>query len=598
MSWSPPNLVATVNQGPEVNLAQFCALDQSTITGIEFAALPFTSISGLNSLPNLTSLKVQGTNIATLDLSGCTVLQTYYGTSNALLTSLNVTGCTALQTLWADVCGSLTGITGITTCSALQTLRVNDDTSLVSLVLDGLANLTTVQIGNNPGMSTFSIINCSSLASPIDLTITNGIGNVTVLMVHGASSLTQIDFSGLTLSVPLDFAGCTAIQSVIGIGCNFGTTILNLFGKTSLAVVNIPSASAETLDLSGCSGLTTLLISDNNLVAGPGVVNLTGCVSLATLNSSSNSNLTDLDLHTCTGALHADISGCVALVNLDISTLPGCTGMTALDCSNDFNLPALNLSRCFNLSILAIANCSGIMSLDPSAAGSSLTQISADGSGIASINLLASGGLTSCIVSNTPLTDLDVTNCFVLDYLDCNNALALGTGAFPTIVGLNSTNITQLNCNSCPITELNIAALTGLISLNASGCNLQSGMLTLPATSGPALDIECNGNPSLTSVHLNGMDIGVIDFHSCGLTSVQGGSYGPNFNAAFFNDNLLAATPNGVDGQLLLMSASIPTIAGVINFTVGNAPPSSCVNALACCAKGFSVAVEGPCSCP
>lgn len=83
------------------DLATFKAMaNEAAITNLDFSVfgVNITTLTGLNSLPNLFSLDCLANDLTNLDLSGCTALL-YVDCSGNLLLSLNVIACTALKSL-------------------------------------------------------------------------------------------------------------------------------------------------------------------------------------------------------------------------------------------------------------------------------------------------------------------------------------------------------------------------------------------------------------------------------------------------------------------------------------------------------------------
>ena len=153
---------------PFTDLAAFNALDPATITLLYLPTNGLTSITGLNTLPNLQTLCLDGNNLTTVDFTGCTALVNLFCSLNPSLTSINLTGCTALGGL---VCNSNTLTTlDVTGCTALRYLICNSNALTVTAVNTLLSDL--VSNGQTGGT-----VNCSTQTpfAPPDAGPPNGI---------------------------------------------------------------------------------------------------------------------------------------------------------------------------------------------------------------------------------------------------------------------------------------------------------------------------------------------------------------------------------------------------------------------------------------
>ncbi|MCH5179277.1 MAG: hypothetical protein J1F13_06310 [Prevotellaceae bacterium] len=111
---------------------------------------------------------------------------------------------------------------------------------------------------------------------------------------------------------------------------------LDVSGCTALTTLSCIGGNLETLNVSGCTALTSLVCTMNKLTT----LNVSTCTALTTFDCSEN-DLTTLN-----------VSGCTALTNLDCAyneltslDVSGCTILTNLDCHWN-NLTTLNVSGC------------------------------------------------------------------------------------------------------------------------------------------------------------------------------------------------------------------------------------------------------------
>ena len=158
--------------------------------------------------------------------------------------------------------------------------------------------------------------------------------------------------------------------------------------RGNVIALDCPRNSLTSLDVSGCTALTTLTCNDNRLTA----LDVSGCTALTTLTCYQN-QLTALDL-----------SGCIALTTLtcyqnqltalDVS---GCTALTELSCWKN-RLTALDVSDC-----------------------TALTQLKCNYNLLASLNASGCTALTQLTCYGNRLTALDVSDCTALTELKCYN---------------------------------------------------------------------------------------------------------------------------------------------------------------------------------
>ena len=168
-----------------------------------------TNLPGLNGMDDLTNVICSNNKLTSLTLSEksqleqlwvddnlyLTSLETY---GNPLLTSLNVTGCTQLQTLYCNNNASLAEITGLEDCSSLKDLKCF---SCALTTLDGLqgkTKLEKVSCSMNQ-LTSLNVQGCTKLNSVICI-------------------LNQINFEGMgTLVGSLPFRSGTTPGTLIAV---------------------------------------------------------------------------------------------------------------------------------------------------------------------------------------------------------------------------------------------------------------------------------------------------------------------------------------------------------------------------------------------
>ena len=215
---------------------------------------------------------VQGNNLTSLDISGCTSLTLLWCKGNRL-TSLNISGCTALTTLLCL------------------------DNQLTSLDVSGCTALTD--------------LNCES-------------NQLTSLDVSGCTALTDLNCESNQLT-SLDVSGCTTLTTLY---CsNNQLTRLDVSGYTALTTLTCYGNQLTSLNLSGCSTLTRLNCSGNLLRQ----LNISGCINLSELDCTSN-QLRQLNVAGCTNLSELN---CTNNQLRQLINVAGCTNLSRLYCARN-----------------------------------------------------------------------------------------------------------------------------------------------------------------------------------------------------------------------------------------------------------------------
>jgi len=251
-----------------------------------------------------------------LDVSGCTSLQTLYCNSNALST-LDVSGLTSLQNLRCSYNKlSTLDVSGLTSLVELYCFN----STLTSLDVSGLTNLTHLWCNN----STLTSLDASGCTSLVDLYCDDN--ELTSLNVSGCTSLVDLRCYSNALTA-LDVSGLT---SLVNLTCfNNALTSLDVSGLTSLVRLRCENNSLTSLNVSGATGLQDLWCNANQL----STLDVSGLTSLETLNCYYNA-LTMLD-----------VSGLSSLRNL-------CCNNNVLTALNVSGLTSLQTLYCYNNQLL------------------------------------------------------------------------------------------------------------------------------------------------------------------------------------------------------------------------------------------------------
>ena len=235
----------------------------------------------------------------------------------------------------------------------------------------------------------------------------------------------------------LDVSGCTSLTSLY---CSSNQlTSLDVSSCTALTSLYCFSNQLTSLNVSGCTALTKLDCRSNQLTS----LDISGCTALTTLDCYSN-QLTSWDLSDCTSLRWLDCRG-NQLTSLDLS---GCTALTELDCSKN-PLTSVNLSGC-----------------------QSLKEFSWTGGKLTSLNVSGCTALTTLICDRNQLTSLDVSGCSALTKLYCfNNQL--------TSLDVSScTALTKLYCFDNQLTSLDVSKNTALTEFECSDNQIKGEEMT------------------------------------------------------------------------------------------------------------------------
>ena len=306
-----------------------------------------TALTGLNCSDNqLRSLDVSGctalrsldcfnNQITSLNMSGCTSFVSLSSGSNSGLAgnpldSLDMSGCTALKGLslscgqlkWLDVSGCNNLVTlycddnqinalDLSACARLETVdcRNNQITSLNLRGLDSIAFVDTtrdrywsptrgVQIGGNP-LDSLDVRDCASLTR-----VSWPNGRLKWLGVSGNAALETLNCDTNQLT-SLDVSGCLQLRYLY---CRDNRlTSLDLSGTSikhigegrgmdywSSGSSRISGNPLDSLDVSGCSALYSLICTDGQLKW----LNVSGDTTLEYLYCDTN-RLTSLDVSDC-----------------------------------------------------------------------------------------------------------------------------------------------------------------------------------------------------------------------------------------------------------------------------------------------------------
>ena len=343
---------------------------------------------------------------------------TYVSCYDNVLTNLDVSNCTSLGTLLCYENPNLSNVYGLSTCTAMNHLDVEDcaftDLSAVASMpyLQKLYarnnRLTTLDVSQHRHLAYLRVLGNTQLKK-----LYCNDCNLTSLIVNNCPALTEFwCYNNPNLQAITGLAECSALEVFSCYCCNLSELdgLSNLYNLTRV----ICSANKITsLTLNNKDSMEQLWVDDNTL--------------LTSLNCYNNNNLSNFNVTGCTKLNQLNCSNNPKLE--DISGLWSCTAMLTLDCS-----------RC-NLTFLDVRDLTALQAL-------------------------------TCYSNN--LTTLYLTGCTALSYLRCSQNYNLAE-----LTGVEScTAMTDLDCDDCPITSLDVSAMTNLGSLNCASTHLQTLKVT------------------------------------------------------------------------------------------------------------------------
>ena len=296
--------------------------------------------------------------------------------------------------------------------------------------------------------------------------------------------LVELNADNLAIT-EIDLSGCDALKKLYCRGLGFS------------------GGELQTLNLSGCANLQTLLCSYNRLTN----LDVSGCVNLKTLDCFVNA-LTSLDVSDCV-ALQSLDCGNNALTSLVVSN---CANLKTLDCYQN-GLTSLDLSDCANLQSLYCYD-NALTSLDVSDRAK-LRTLYCHNNALEELDVSGCSNLRSLKCYSNALEDLGVSDCANLQelYCDDNDLTSLDVSELSALRSLDcrANNLTSLDVSDCANLQSLVCDGDKLTSLDVSDCaNLQSlvcdgNKLTSLVVSGLAnlQSISCVDN-SLTSLDVSG----------------------------------------------------------------------------------------------
>jgi len=251
--------------------------------------------------PQLISIALNGSGLASVDLTHNPNLEELSIDSTSI-TRLNLSQNPKLKAIWINLNPKLTSL-DFNANADLETANLNNNVLLKSLNLNGLTGLKYLS-ATNTGMSSLDVSPCAALETLTDSwTVTTpapAFGPLTSLNIAGLANLKTLTAvsQGFT---SLDVSGCTSLTTislfVSGTADWYGalghgplSTISNLSDCIALARLDVYSQSLTSLNCDGATALTYINAANNNLSS----ISFAGC-PLTTLRIENTADIRPID---------------------------------------------------------------------------------------------------------------------------------------------------------------------------------------------------------------------------------------------------------------------------------------------------------------
>ena len=247
----------------------------------------------IGEVDKITELDISRKNISTIPEIQYFTSLTTLDCSNNQLTSLDMSGCTSLQTLNCDHCNSM-GSLNVSGCTSLTTLNCNQCNSMTFLNVSGCTSLMTLNCKNCLSPLSLNASGCTSLAKFDYRIYKEDDTRFTYLNMSGCTNLRYLDCRGGHLLTYLNVSGCTNLEE-LNCKYNDNLTFLDASKCVSLKILECGSLKLSSLNVSECTKLGNLDCRSNQLTS----LNVDGCTNLDILDCGNN-QLTSLDVRRCT----------------------------------------------------------------------------------------------------------------------------------------------------------------------------------------------------------------------------------------------------------------------------------------------------------
>ena len=511
-------------EGALPNITLFECDQQKTLTGINMHGT--TAMGGTLQLTN-------NTNLTTVNVAGCTQLQSLICRNVPNLATLDVTGCTQLQKLHCYNNGNNSKLTSLdaSSCIALTEL-VCLQNNLTQLLLNPNAKLEALSCEENklttlniPG-NTLTYLNCNdnlltainvsgakltlfrcynnrlplsrlySVASQAENNAAKRLGKQQPVFFENASI-----GSGTTLNLGTErtFDNVKTVFTVKRNGANAANTdyAVNEGNESLITFYNPGTYTVEMTNAAFYSNNThpTIAITGDILVSHTSNYHTVdkGILRAFLRQPSSEAgkrNLQQFGLTPADTIYWIDSEGWIDKLT-DITW----------DVQSPRRINAINFN---NLKLAGSLDVSGL---------TSLTTLHCNNNSLSSLNVSGLTSLTTLFCISNALTSLNVSGCTGLKDMNLyNNALT----------SLNVSGLTSLevfNCNNNSLTSLDVSGLTNLTTLN---CHDNRVLTSLNVSGLTKLTTLYCGNNKLTSLNVSGLtSLEMLDCSVNSLTSLD-----------------------------------------------------------------------------
>lgn len=396
------------------------------------------------------------------DFSSAPNIKEIYIYKASILKTINLTGCGNLSTLQLTGCNSTLPLANInfTDCSSIESLYLDYLPNLSALNLNNKTKLKRIDLtmSNFPKLTTISLENCTSLYR----------------CLFTSSSTTPIELTSINLS------GCTALEDFyfwaqwkqIGSYVEKFTT-LNLTNCNNLKKFTLCNTSALT-SVNISSSLSTLTEAYLSYNKGLTKIDISNAPKLKNVSIYDDSVLEEIDLRNCTSLVDYNCGNISSLLR---HYLTGCTALEKLEITSSPKLVILNITNC-----------------------SALKRINIENTPINILNISTSPLLDTLKLGFcNNLAGLDFSGLNNLKYLSLNNCSEI-----PTLDLRASTNLNNVNIVQCTkLSSINAQGLNNLKNLSITYCNNIKDLDLSDVSSLPSFTLSAITNP--TTLNMTGM---------------------------------------------------------------------------------------------
>ncbi|NER18331.1 gliding motility-associated C-terminal domain-containing protein [Spongiivirga citrea] len=494
-------------------------------TALDLSNQNIADATGIEFFTSLTTLRFNGNNLTSIDVSSNTALRLLAVTANPI-TTLNVFDNTALESLFFADCTNLSSVTLPSSGSNLISISGRDNTLLTSINLTPYTNLiafsltggglTSLDVSSNTALT--ALVCTSNALTSLDVSsnaalqvLQCGDNNLTNLsfavnsnlqnLACGGNALTSLDISSLSLLSSLDCMDNDLFSLNIKNGNNSNFNAMFASNNPNLVCIQVDDAAAAAAntnftkdafttysDTNPCSPFinfpdanmkAAVIINPGIDINGDGEVQFNEAARVTSLGLL-NANISDATgIENFTSLRNLTIKDNPALNTLDVSAL---SLLEVLDASNN-SLTSSNLilPSSSTLRVLNVSD-NSLTSLDVSGF-TNLEDLDCTNNTITSLNITSSS-IIDVFANANPLTSFDVpaTNTLTRLYLGGFRLTSLDTSLYTGLQELDldfsrvtsldvssNTNLTYLSVGNGNLAELNLSNLTNSTTINTSG---------------------------------------------------------------------------------------------------------------------------------